>query len=168
MNAAASTDSFDSQRAFEVAVRVVRVEHTAVRSAGRGFVRAVESLGVAGLAEDDRALVTAYDGFARGLAHTFHELEEEVVDRIQVLHVQKRLQPGILERIKPRWMQLEAELLAHAMTLDELAQRFPSVQRELHPALSAFIASVRACVTVHRQDLTPAIAPLFGGHAWAA
>lgn len=155
-----------AQRAFEVAVQVVRVEHAAVRSAGRVFVRAVELTGRSGLGPRGLELVRSYDDFARALASTFHELEEEVVDRIQVLHAQGRLVPGALAPALPRFMQLERELLALGLELDELAVQFAQVPDALAAPLAVFAAAVRACVATHRNELVPAVAPYFGGNAW--
>lgn len=155
-----------AQRAFEVAVQVVRVEHGAVRSAGRVFVRAVELTGRSGLGPRGLELVRSYDDFARALANTFHALEEEVVDRIQVLHAQGRLKPGVLVRTLPRLLQLERELLAHGLELDELELKFAQVPDALAAPLAVFVAAVRACVVAHRNELVPAVAPWFGGNAW--
>lgn len=162
-----NTDS--AQRAFEVAVQVVKVDHFAVRNSGRRFVKAVQTLTREDLGPSGLALVKAYDDFARELAHTFHELEEEIVDRVQVLHLQKRMTPGVLSRSFSRWQELEAQLVSHGVALDELSARFSEVPVVLREPLSLFVATVHACIESHRASLGPALAPYFGGGAaWVA
>ncbi|MFT3712358.1 MAG: hypothetical protein QM817_32325 [Archangium sp.] len=163
-----NAESDDSaQRAFDAAVHVVRVDHSSVRDAGRGFVRAVEALGPSGLGPNGVALVRAYDDFARQLAHTFHELEEEIVDRVQVLHAQHRMAPGILARVFPRFVELERQLAAHGQQLDALSAQFSEVPPTLVFPLAVFIEAVRTCLRAHRESLLPALAPFVEGLAHA-
>lgn len=142
--------------ALEAAVNAVRVEHHAVRATGTAFARAIEAnSGV--ISGDLLRAVEAWDALAKALAGTLQQLEEEIIDRVQVLYAQQRLHPGVLGRVQPRFEVLSGELTEHVATLERLGEGRDAFPVGIRPALDGFCAALRSAAAHHRDRLRPSL-----------
>lgn len=160
------TESVAAHLAVQIVVTVVQFHHPRARELQRRVTAQLAELGAHHLPEW-KALVSAFEVFARELAEHMRDEEGIVLDPVQFLMVRRRLVPGALSDVRDAFEVLRREhdtmqVLKRRLEL-ELAN---SLGLQSQPGASVVRASMREFITAFTEHhdfeqyaLEPALQP---------